>query len=177
MRTLGLGSQPWPPTPTPRSGLLTTALNSICSAHCPHHAPWSRGSRHPSCLSLLSACPQCPSGGLAISHRAGWTHGLDVHQWMAGGRGPPTPAPLVASIHSALSRPLCSCPDHLWPHLCTCVPLPSPLTCAPLSAGALLPRQFFSQSLVSGSQCPLSPPASCVSLSSPAAPEGLKRQD
>lgn len=161
VRTLGLGSQPWPPTPTPRSGLLTIALNSICSAHCPHHAPWSRGSRHPSCLSLLSACPQCPSGGLAISHRAGWTHGLDVHQWMAGGRRAPTPAPLVASIHSALSPPplllsrspvaspvhLCppSLPSHLCPSVCRCSPPSSVLlpvlslwvTVSPLSTSFL----------------------------------------
>ena len=109
---LGLGSQPWSPKPPP-------ALNSICSAHCPHCAPQSRGYRHPSCLPFLSACPQCPSGGLAISHRAGWTQGPGVHQWKAGGGGHqllPVDS-LVASFTLCPPCPLQSCQDHWRPHL------------------------------------------------------------
>lgn len=111
----------------PRSGPLTTALNSICSAHCPHHAPIVQRPQKSKLFVSLSACPQCPSGGLALSHRAGWTLGLDVHQWMAGGRWHRLllMGPVVSAIHSAPSLPPLLFPSSLCPHLCMSLYSPS----------------------------------------------------
>lgn len=115
----------------PRSPRPPPALNSICSAHCPHCAPQSRGYRRPSCLPLLSACPQCPSGGLAISHRAGWTQGQGVQQWMAGGGGTDS-CPWTPWWPHSLHTPLQSCQDHWRPHLCRPFVLPSPVPTSPV---------------------------------------------
>lgn len=88
----------------------STELNLFCPL--PPPCPIVQSHRKLSCLPLLSACPPCPSGSLAISHRAGWTLRPGCASVDGRRQGAPTPTREPLGV---LCSPHLPCPLSLFP--------------------------------------------------------------